>query len=84
MQIEQIHIPDIPALKSVFKADFSTSPVQAMRDFFAKYWGWIVGILILGITVYVIFLPEKENKENQMLSPQPPDSVNSQNSFKNV
>ena len=81
MQIEQIHIPDIPALKSVFKADISTSTWQSITDFFEKYWEWVVGILITMFVIYIVFSPKNKKEESQTIPPQPPDSINAQNSF---
>ena len=82
MQIEQIHIPDIPALKSVLKADISTSTWQPITDFFAKYWWWVVGILITIFVIRSVFFPIKKKEESQTLPP--PNSINHQNSFLNV
>ncbi len=63
MEITQIHIPDIPAFKSIFKADVSSSVWQSITDFFDKYWAWIVGLIIVGIVLNAVFSKSKKEED---------------------
>ncbi len=89
MEIVQINIPDIPAWKSVFKAEVPTSTLQSITDFVQKHWVWFTGGAIILAVIIVIALSNqnkpKEKKEEKETPPPPkPISNNPQNSYRNV
>ena len=90
MEMTQINIPDIPAWKSVFKADAPSSTLQSITDFVLKHWIWFTGGGIIFLVFIVITLSNtnksKEKKEEKETPPPPPKPIsnNPQNPFRNV
>jgi type II secretory pathway component PulF len=86
MEIVQTNIPDIPALKSFFKADVPSSTLQSITDFVQKHWIWFTGVAIV-IAVFIVIALSSQNKpkEKKEETPLPtPISDNPQNPFRNV
>ena len=63
MEITQMHIPDIPAFKTLLNTDVSTSVGQSITSFFEEYWGWIVGMIVVGIFLKIVLTKPKKDKE---------------------
>lgn len=89
MEIVQTNIPDIPALKSFFKADVPSSTLQSITDFVQKHWIWFTGVAIV-ITVFIVIAlcsqnkPKEKKEETPPPPPTTPISNNPQNPFRNV
>jgi type II secretory pathway component PulF len=87
MEIVQTNIPDIPAWKSVFKADVPSSTLQSITDFVQKHWVWFTGGAIIIVVFIVIALSNQskpKEKKEETLPPPTPISDNPQNPFRNV
>jgi type II secretory pathway component PulF len=86
MEIVQTNIPDIPALKSFFKADVPSSTLQSITDFVQKHWIWFTGVAIV-IAVFIVIAMSSQNKPKEKKEETPPStpiSDNPQNPFRNV
>jgi hypothetical protein len=86
MELIQTQIPDIPAWKSVFKADVPMSTFQSVTKYVSKNWAWFTGGTVVIVVLIIIAMsnqnkPKKRKEEKEILPPLNPVSNNSKNAF---